>query len=366
MHVWHRPLLLLPILFVAGAIAVEAQPQGTPIGASRPQAQAPDRAFLGAYTDLIDPEKENSGLVVTYTYPHSTAREIELLVGDKIIALNNVLIKNRKSFVEELRNNNVGGTIRFLVRRGTKKVTLKGKISGYRKTMGKIQADLRKKAYGKPFAKQPPMRFWDPKTKNFAESKDPLAHLKGKIGLVVWYDDCEYCQKKRYDFLAGLHLRTTASSGGFPLAFAGVYYSDQHREKSAAANLDGAASLYTKRRPAFPAAVVHYAKEKPEPKTRHESLYIFNHGVAILDPDGKVAYLQVFGAPEERDIQTVMAKIFVKHFQQKPGAGKPGAGKPPAGKAPAGKPPTGKAPAGKPPTGKAPAGKAPLKKPSGN
>ena len=205
---------------------------------------------------------------MTFTYPHSTAREIGLLVGDEIVALNNVLIKNRKSFVAELRNNNVGGTVRFIVRRDAKKVKLKGKIKGYRKTMGRIQVDLRKGILGKRLPEQPPMLLWDPEAKKLVESKNALGHLAGKIGLVVWYDDCSYCQKKRFDFLAGLHLRSKSSPGSFPLGFTGLYYSDQLRDTSAKANLEGAVSLYTTKRPAFPAGVVHYSDSKPEPAQR--------------------------------------------------------------------------------------------------
>jgi len=336
MHVLRRfrLLLLIPLLAVVDVRTVEAQPQGKPGNARQSPPQAPDRAFLGAYTELLDPQQEDSGLKVTFTYPHSTAREIGLLVGDEIVALNNVLIKNRKSFVAELRNNNVGGTVRFIVRRDAKKVKLKGKIKGYRKTMGRIQVDLRKGILGKRLPEQPPMLLWDPEAKKLVESKNALGHLAGKIGLVVWYDDCSYCQKKRFDFLAGLHLRSKSSPGSFPLGFTGLYYSDQLRDTSAKANLEGAVSLYTTKRPAFPAGVVHYSDSKPEPAQRYESLYIFNHGVAILEPDGKVAYLQVFGAPDERAIQSALVKVFAKHFQKKPDARKASAGSAPPSKAP--------------------------------
>ena len=62
----------------------------------------------------------------------------------------------------------------------------------------------------------------------------------------------------------------------------------------------------------------------PLPAERHDALYVFNHGVAVLDPEGKVAYLQIFGGPDEASIQRSIAQLYVKHFQ-KPG-GKPKAG----------------------------------------
>ena len=286
-------------------------------------AAPPDRAFLGAYSEPIDRAKKDSGLRVTYIYPHSTAAEIDLRIGDEIIALNNVLIKNRDTFVAELRNNNVNGTVRFLVRRDGEKVKLKGKIKGYRKTMGLVQDGLRKKLYGKPLAKQPEVRLWNPKTKKLEPSKEPLAQLAGKIGMIVWYDDCNYCQTKRYQFLQNMQLRTAAAPTPVPLSFAGLYFSDRQHEQSPQANLDGAAKLYGTKTPSFTAGAVHFPNKSPAPADRHDSLYIYNHGVALLDPEGKLAYLQIFDAPNQREIQQAMAQVLVKHFQ-KPGEAQKG------------------------------------------
>ena len=105
--------------------------------------------------------------------------------------------------------------------------------------------------------------------------------------------------------------------------YAGLFYSDREREKSTKANIDAATKLYTTKRPAFQAGVIDL-KTLPLPAERHDALYVFNHGVAVLDPEGKVAYLQIFGGPDEASIQRSIAQLYVKHFQ-KPG-GKPKAG----------------------------------------
>ena len=318
---------MLLIVILTNSSVLEAQPgPGGTTGQARPQTP-PDRAFLGAYTELNDKTNPKSGLHVTYFYPHSTAAAIGLRVDDEIVALNDFLIRTREQFVAELRNNNVGGTIRFLVRRTEngekKKVKLKGKIKGYRKTMNLVQEELRKKIVGKALPKTGETLVWDPKATKFAKEADPLAHLKGKIGLVIWYDDCKYCLSKRYDFLAKLHLRSVAAGQGLPLEYAGLFYSDREREKSTKANIDAATKLYTTKRPAFQAGVIDL-KTLPLPAERHDALYVFNHGVAVLDPEGKVAYLQIFGGPDEASIQRSIAQLYVKHFQ-KPG-GKPKAG----------------------------------------
>ena len=111
--------------------------------AARPSTR--DFAFLGVFTEAIDKEKTDSGLQIIYVYPGSAGDDMGLKEGDQIIALNDFLIPNRERFVAELRKENIGATIRFLISRDDKKLKLKGKIKSYKKTMGMIQDRLRKK-----------------------------------------------------------------------------------------------------------------------------------------------------------------------------------------------------------------------------
>ena len=279
-------------------------------------AQTKDFAFLGVFTEAIDKEKADSGLQIIYVYPGSAGNDMGLKEGDQIIALNDFLIPNRDRFVKELRKENIGATIRFLISRDGKKLKLKGKIKSYKKTMGMIQARLRTKYVGKPLATLPKTLWWNPKTANFEPAKDPQGAFKDKIGLLVAYDDCPGCQKNRVDFLAQLFTRTTAAGGALPLAFAGIYQSDSQLNKGGSKEcLTQAIKLYATKKPPFPAGIAHFPDGSPAPKDREKSLYLHNHGVVITGPDGKVAYLQVTGYPDQVAIQKTIGELYVKHFQ---------------------------------------------------
>ena len=275
-----------------------------------------DFAFLGVFTEAIDKEKTDSGLQIIYVYPGSAGDDMGLKESDQIIALNDFLIPNRDRFVKELRKENIGATIRFLISRDGKKLKLKGKIKSYKKTMGMIQDRLRTKYVGKPLETLPKTLWWNPKTAKFEPAEDPLGAFKDKIGLLVAYDDCPGCQKNRVDFLAQLFMRTMTAGGTLPLAFAGIYQRDTQLSKGGSKEcLTQAIKLYATKKPPFPAGIAHFPDGSPAPKDREKSLYLHNHGVVITGPDGKVAYLQVTGYPDQVAIQKTIGELFVKHFQ---------------------------------------------------
>ena len=302
---------------------VAAEKKAPPAAPAKPaqnkQAAKPatrDFAFLGVFTEAIDKEKTDSGLQIIYVYPGSAGDDMGLKESDQIIALNDFLIPNRDRFVKELRKENIGATIRFLISRDGKKLKLKGKIKSYKKTMGMIQDRLRTKYVGKPLETLPKTLWWNPKTAKFEPAEDPLGAVKDKIGLLVAYDDCPGCQKNRVDFLAQLFMRTMAAGGTLPLAFAGIYQSDTQLNKGGSKEcLTQAIKLYATKKPPFPAGIAHFPDGSPAPKDREKSLYLHNHGVVITGPDGKVAYLQVTGYPDQVAIQKTIGELFVKHFQ---------------------------------------------------
>ena len=285
-------------------------------GSSIAFAQSRDFAFLGVFTEMIDKTKADSGLRIIYVYPGSAGDDMGLKEGDQIIALNDFLIPNRDRFVKELRKENIGATIRFLLNRNGKKLKVRGKIKSYKKTMGMIQDRLRAKYVGKPLGALPATLWWNSKTSGFEPSKDPLGPFKSKIGLLVAYDDCPGCQKNRVEFLSQLFTRTKAAGDTLPLAFAGIYQSDSQLTKGGSKEcLTQAVKLYTARKPPFPAGIAHFPGGAPAPKEREKNLFLHNHGVVITDPDGKIAYLQVTGYPDEPAIQKTIGELFVKHFQ---------------------------------------------------
>lgn len=296
-------------------------------------AQTRDFAFLGVFTEAIDKTKADSGLRIVYVYPGSAGNDMGLKEGDEIIALNDFLIPDRDRFVAELRKENIGATIRFLLSRDGKKIKLKGKIKSFKKTMGMIQERLRAKYVGKPLAALPKTLWWNAKTAMFELRKEPLAAFKGKIGLLVAYDDCIGCKRNRLSFLTQLYTRTNAAAGleagALPLAFAGIYQSDTQLNKGGSKEcLSHAVKLYATEKPPFPAGIAHFPGGAPLPKEREMTLYLHNHGVVITGPEGKVAYLQVTGYPDQVAIQRAIGVLYVKHFQ-KPGTPpkKPGSGK---------------------------------------
>ncbi|MFP6633135.1 MAG: PDZ domain-containing protein, partial [Planctomycetota bacterium] len=301
-------------------IAALSPARGSALRLSPGQEQAArvtrDFAFLGVFTEAIDKEKSDSGLQIIYVYPGSAGNDMGLMEGDQIIALNDFVIPNRDRFVKELRKENIGATIRFRISRDGKKLKLKGKIKSYKKTMGMIQDRLRTKYVGKPLETLPKTLWWNPKTAKFEPAENPLGAFKDKIGLLVAYDDCPGCQKNRVDFLAQLFLRTMGAGGTLPLAFAGIYQSDTQLNKGGSKEcLTQAIKLYATKKPPFPAGIAHFPDGSPAPKDREKSLYLHNHGVVITGPDGKVAYLQVTGYPDQVAIQKTIGELFVKHFQ---------------------------------------------------
>ena len=279
-------------------------------------AQSRDFAFLGVFTEVIDKTKTDSGLRIIYVYPGSAGDDMGLKEGDQIIALNDFLIPDRDRFVKELRKENIGATIRFLLNRDGKKIKVKGKIKSYKKTMGMIQDRLRAKYVGKPLGALPATLWWNAKTSEFEPSKDPLGPFKRKIGLLVAYDNCPGCQKNRVDFLSQLFTRTKAAEDTLPLVFAGIYQSDSQLTKGGSKEcLTQAVKLYTAKKPPFPAGIAHFPDGAPAPKEREKNLFLHNHGVVITSPDGKIAYLQVTGYPDQLAIQETIGELFVKHFQ---------------------------------------------------
>ena len=304
------------------AVVEEKKPPAEPVKpeVNKPVARSATRdfAFLGVFTEAIDKTKKDSGLRVVYVYPGSAGNDMGLKEGDEIIALNDFLIPNRDRFVAELRKENIGATIRFLLNRGGNKIKLKGKIKSFKKTMQMIQDRLREKYVGKPLAALPETLWWNSKTAMFEPNKAPLAAFKGKIGLLVAYDDCIGCKRNRINFLSQLFTRTKAAGGALPLAFAGVYQSDTQLNKGGSKEcLSNATKLYTEDKPPFPAGIAHFPAGAPLPKEREATLYLHNHGVVITDPLGKVAYLQVTGYPDQVAIQKTIGEIYVKHFQKK-------------------------------------------------
>ena len=298
---------------VIGSTGLCAQP--TPGGQTKPGAQPAPRVrrdfpFLGVFTDPIDAANPEGGIAITFVYPHSSADEMGLLAGDQIVALNDTLIPNRKVFIEQLRFNNIGGKVRFLIRRKGEKKVIKGKLLGYRGTQQKLQETVRKQMVGKPLPSLPELEWWDTEKKRFVVREKPLAALEGKVGVLFAFDDCRDCTQKRYRQLGNMHFAMTQNRPETPLAFAGIYQSSAQLEKGSDVCIEHATKMFSAgHTPSFPLAIAPFRKGSPPPEDHLKHLWIFNHGIVILDPQGKVAYLQTTGLPEQEFIQALTQQI---------------------------------------------------------
>ena len=282
--------VLLGVLF---STVASAQPQQGAPGVPQPQVR--DRAFLGLQTEDIGDPAEKKGIRVSYIFPHSAAATMGFQLGDEVVALNDVFIDNRAGFIKEVRNNNINGKLRFLIRRSGESMKLTGKIGSYRKTMEAYQGELRKQYAGKPLPTPPSALWWNAKTSAW-EEKDHAAAFAGtkdKVSIVFCIDDCKFCMQKKLTKLATMQRVLKQSQADAPVAFVGYFYADG-RPLDAAKK---AAETVLKSTPLdFPFALTFYPEGSKPDRDRQALLHM--HGVSVLNHKGTVDFLQVFGEPE--------------------------------------------------------------------
>jgi hypothetical protein len=288
-------------------------------------AQISDRPFLGVTTEQIEPGDEKSGIKVVYVWPGSAAERLGLKVGDEIVALNDFLIPNTETFVQQLRREKApvpgdpgsGSTLRFIIRRGGERLKIKGKIGSYRQTMTAYQETVRKRMVGKPLPPLPPLKWWDAKERKWVERADPLSQLQGKLAVITAFDDCPRCTQHRYDKFVKMRQVLAQIQPDAPIAFLGVYQSDYQETREGREQLfDHAQKLFEKIPPSFPVAVAYYPGGPLKPTERQEQLHILQHGQVILDPSGKVQYVQILGIPE-REFLLAYQKLAQKYVEKK-------------------------------------------------
>ena len=307
------------VIFSLAALAVLS---ALPLSVAAQARRAPPRdfAYLGVYTEPVRAGDEDSGLRVIYVAPGSAAGKIGLEKGDEIIALNDILIDNRTAFVKELRREKVEATIRLLIRRNGERLKLKGKIGSYLAH----QKTLRKRMYGKPLPPLPPIKWWDAGRRKWVERQDGLAHFKGNISILFGFDDCPRCTKDRYRPFTQMKAALALKNPKAPLALAGLYQSDSQDEKGETARR--AQAMFEKYPSQVPVGRVFFPDGTPRPEEREKHLYIHNHGMVVLDTEGKVRYLQVFGLPREeflKELEKLLQEV-ARTNKPAPGAGSTG------------------------------------------
>jgi hypothetical protein len=107
--------------------AAQAVAQGSPRG---------HRARTTGPTSGIETETRpggEPGVFVAYIHPMSPAKEIGFQIGDELRAVNDVLIATPEAFVKEIRAQNIGAKLRFLIRRGGQDVRVEGRLGATRR-----------------------------------------------------------------------------------------------------------------------------------------------------------------------------------------------------------------------------------------
>jgi hypothetical protein len=326
---WVLFLVFSGALACGAAAAIGEEPAKTAPPREKPVGAGPsDRPYLGLETEVR--AAGEPGVFVAYIHPMSPAKEIGFQVGDEIRTVNDVLITTTEAFVKEIRAQNIGAKLRFLLRRGGQDVKLEGRLGSYTKTMLAYQEAVRKEMVGKPLPPPPSPLWWDVSEKSWKERQGILDEFRGRHTLIFSFDDCPQCKRDRYQKITQLKNLLEAVTPGLPLAFAGVFF---RPAKTKDENLAAAAALFADLPPPFPVAVANHATARPTPEEREKHVFFQSHGTAILDPDGKVRYLQIHDVPGEefsKAYQAVIQEIGAARGGQAPGAAK-SEGKAPGG-----------------------------------
>jgi len=274
------------------------------------EAQAPaapaaptDRAFLGLYTESLSSDPNTFGLRVTHIVPYSSAFRTGFQLGDIVLTVNDVLLSTSTDLGREIKDLNINSRVRFNVKRGDEKLRFEGKIGSFQLTMSAYQAHVRKQQQGKPFPAPPAMVWWNPEKKEFEERKEGLSSFHGRPTILFSFDNCPYCLRHKYTKFGQLQ-KQLASLPTPDVQIAGVFFKEGATKEQSTELLKKllAATPFD-----LPLAVAFY----PEPTKldRDRNSVLHRHGTAVLDAEGTVTYLQVYGALENEFVQAYQATL---------------------------------------------------------
>lgn len=300
------PLVLLDTLAGPAAGYAEeppAPPAHDPKAPARPAAAAEpapprDPGFLGVQTGPRVAGDPRSGLVVRFLYPGSTAEALGLQVGDEIRILNDLVVTDQESFARELRRNMSGARIRMVVMRDGEEKRLSGKLGTHAATMLAYQEALRKEYVGKTMPAPPGVAWWDPETRGWKEGGASWGDIGGKLSVVLSFDDCQACKQGKLLLLARAKTVVETTLPDVPTAFVGAFFSEQPGRESKEANQEAAAKLFDELRPPFRVGVAYYPAGPASAEDRGRQFLLHNHGIALVDADGSILYLQTYGVPQ--------------------------------------------------------------------
>ena len=254
--------------------------------------QPPDGPFVGLNTEAVGNQQ---GVRVTYVFPGSAAESMGLKIGDEILLLNDVRIPTPSALSSELRGENIGATLRMVILRDGKRQSIKGKIGSRAKTMKTFQERMRKSMMGKPLPPPPAVTWWNKTDKSWEDRPEAMKHHKGHLSVMFSFDGCKACRNYRLNRFSAMARVLEQTPSAQLVDFRGLYFRETESKE---ASLKSAQALFEAAQPVFPVGAAYYEKTAPTPASRIKNVLLHHHGVAILDGNGNVAYLQTHGFPE--------------------------------------------------------------------
>jgi hypothetical protein len=192
-------------------------------------------------------------------------------------------VLSQAAFIRDLQLLATGEKLEFMVRRGSGTIQVRGAMGSFQKTRWAFLEHCRKEIIGKRFSAVSELTW--PNAINGIEG------LKGKVGVLVSIDGCKDCVQgnwKRYclrwDELQKRKQDWVGMCGIYSDVMAGY-------QKS----LENLRTLLQGNPVQFPVAVVRFPNDRLPLDSFGKEPLIQGHGVAIIDPEGKVLLLQVNG-----------------------------------------------------------------------
>jgi hypothetical protein len=270
----------IAVLFFFFLLPLAASAQPAPEKAK--PAPVTDRAHLGLQFQPIRRE-EPEGVVVTYVYPRSAAEAMGFRTGDEVLEVNGAAVPDRRFLAGQVRQRSIKDPVSFKVRREGQILDLKGALGSYQETRKAFLDLCRRELIGRPFA--PTARL------EWPDGIDGVQALRGKVGVLVSFDDCQECTEGKWRKVLAMDeaLRKAGASMGW-LGFAGIYSKiGESHEK----NLEGRRKALSRHRSTFPVAVARYPDDRVPAESAARDALAQELGVALLDPEGKLFYLEL-------------------------------------------------------------------------
>ncbi len=248
-----------------------------------PQKKRPitDYPNLGVQLRPIRPGQENEGARINFIYPASSAKEMGLQVGDEVLEIDGLQVDDRKFLSDRIRKKAIGAPLRLKVRRQGKILELEGERGSFQKVREAFLEQCRKELRGKPFL--PGCQLVWP------DKEDGLRALRGKVAVVISFDNCSRCMGSwRLVQARSFDLQRLQQDW---VGFCGIYF---NIDKPFSQNLEMRNEVLLRYPVKFPVAVARYPRDEVPPDSAYHDSLIQYHGAAILDPEGKLLYQELF------------------------------------------------------------------------